>query len=129
MRIQRFSRSAVYSAWGSFSWLIATVWLTLVVPCSLGQDAVPASQGQQNGMSTGVAHAPIRDALSRPITAGSFVDGAPIIFSDITHVAGLDTFRHISGTHDKSTILETPGSGVALLDYDNNGWLDIYLLN
>jgi hypothetical protein len=25
--------------------------------------------------------------------------------------------------------LETPGSGVALLDYDNDGWLDIYLLN
>lgn len=26
-------------------------------------------------------------------------------------------------------ILETPGSGVALLDYDNDGWLDIYLVN
>jgi enediyne biosynthesis protein E4 len=25
--------------------------------------------------------------------------------------------------------LEVPGSGVALLDYDNDGWLDIYLLN
>src|SRR5205809_6228247 len=30
---------------------------------------------------------------------------------------------------DKKTILETMGSGVALLDYDNDGWLDIYLLN
>jgi hypothetical protein len=34
-----------------------------------------------------------------------------------------------SGTPEKSTILEAPGSGVALLDYDNDGWLDIYLLN
>jgi hypothetical protein len=84
---------------------------------------------QQGGMSTGSAHAPVKDALSRPITAGGFVDGAPIIFIDVTHAAGIDKFRHRSGMHEKRTILETPGSGVALLDYDNDGWLDIYLLN
>ncbi len=84
---------------------------------------------QQSGMSTGVARAPVKDALSRPITAGGFVDGAPVIFADITHVAGLDKFHHRSGTPEKNTILETPGSGVALIDYDNDGWLDIYLLN
>src|SRR5579864_8794704 len=101
------------------------------VSVSLGfaQDAAENARGQQNGMSTGVAHAPVKDALSRPITAGGFIDGAPVIFSDITHAAGLDKFRHKSGTLEKSTILETPGSGVALLDYDNDGWLDIYLLN
>jgi enediyne biosynthesis protein E4 len=80
-------------------------------------------------MSTGGAHAPVKDALSRPITAGGFVDGAPVIFIDITHAAGLDIFHHRSGMPEKRTILETPGSGVALLDYDNDGWLDIYLLN
>src|SRR6266852_4494699 len=84
---------------------------------------------QNNGTSTGGAHAAVKDALSRPITAGGFVDGAPVVFSDITHAAGLDKFHHKSGTPDKGTILETPGSGVALLDYDNDGWLDIYLLN
>src|SRR5229473_283079 len=84
---------------------------------------------QQSGMSTGVARAPVKDALSRPITAGGFVDGAPVIFADITHVAGLDKFHHRSGTSQKETILETVGSGVAVLDYDNDGWLDIYLLN
>src|SRR6202035_2385291 len=74
---------------------------------------------QQGGMSTGVAHSPVKDALSRPITAGGFVDGAPVIFADITHTAGLDKFHHRSGTSEKSTILETPGSGVALIDYNN----------
>jgi enediyne biosynthesis protein E4 len=88
-----------------------------------------AVREQQGGMSTGAAHAPVKDALSRPITAGGFVDGAPIVFTDITHAAGLDKFHHKSGTNQKSTILETPGSGVALLDYDNDGWLDIYLVN
>src|SRR5215472_13840468 len=80
------------------------------------------------GVATGAPHAPVKDAMSRPITAGGFVDGAPIVFADITKQAGLDKFRHISGTPEKATILETPGSGVALLDYDNDGWLDIYLL-
>src|SRR5437879_7111031 len=83
----------------------------------------------QSGMSTGAAHAPVRDALSRPITAGGFVDDAPVIFVDVAHAAGIDIFHHRSGEHEKRTILETPGSGVAMLDYDNDGWLDIYLLN
>ena len=33
------------------------------------------------------------------------------------------------GTPAKSKIIETVGSGVALLDYDGDGWLDIYLVN
>src|SRR5438309_835406 len=81
------------------------------------------------GVATGTPHAPVRDALSRPITAGGFVDGAPVVFTDITKQAGLAKFLHRSGGPEKATILETPGSGVALLDYDNDGWLDIYLLN
>src|SRR5271169_5068331 len=104
--------------------------LTLLLGIGLAQSALQQnSPSQQSGMSTGVAHAPVKDALHRPITAGGFVDGAPVVFADITHAAGLDKFHHKSGTTEKSTILETPGSGVALLDYDNDGWLDIYLLN
>ena len=57
------------------------------------------------------------------------MDGAPIVFADITKQAGLDRFHHRSGTPEKRTILDAPGSGVALLDYDNDGWLDIYFLN
>jgi dienelactone hydrolase len=117
-------------------WLIAavgatgTICLTLFLPKFQAQDvSKTVSQLQQSGMSTGGVHAPVKDSLSRPITAGGFVDGAPIVFEDITQVAGVDKFRYKSGTPEKSTILETPGSGVALLDYDNDGWLDIYLLN
>jgi hypothetical protein len=86
-------------------------------------------RAQQGGTSTGGAHPAVRDAESRPITAGGFVDGAPVVFLDITHAAGLDKFHYRSGGPEKRTILETPGSGVALLDYDNDGWLDIYLVN
>jgi enediyne biosynthesis protein E4 len=81
------------------------------------------------GVSTGAAHPAVKDSRSRPITAGGFVDDAPVVFTDITKQAGLDKFHHHSGTAKKESIIETPGSGVALLDYDNDGWLDIYLLN
>jgi hypothetical protein len=83
----------------------------------------------QMGVSTGGVHEAVKDAQHRPITAGGFVDNAPIVFADITRQSGLDKFHHRSGTPQKVTIIETPGSGVALLDYDNDGWLDIYLLN
>jgi len=75
------------------------------------------------------SHPPVFDSQHRPITAGGFVENAPVVFEDVTHKSGLDKFHHRSGTPEKSTIIEVPGSGVALLDYDNDGWLDIYLLN
>jgi hypothetical protein len=74
-------------------------------------------------------HPPVFDSQHRPITAGGFVQGAPVVFEDVSHKSGIDKFQHRSGTPAKSTIIEVPGSGVALLDYDNDGWLDIYLLN
>jgi enediyne biosynthesis protein E4 len=83
----------------------------------------------QMGVATGGVHEAVKDAQHRPITAGGFVDNAPVIFADITRQSGLDKFHHRSGAPEKETIIETPGSGVALLDYDNDGWLDIYLLN
>src|SRR5499427_13647 len=109
--------------------------LFLFVPCFAS--GVPQASAQNSpqspqattGMRTGGAHAPVKDALNRPITAGGFVDGAPVVFIDVTKQAGLDKFHHVMGGPEKKTIIESPGSGVALLDYDNDGWLDIYLLN
>src|ERR1700719_2858254 len=102
MPFLNLNRSVVYLPAISKGIVIRTAWLALFAVGSLAQNEEPAdTRGQQNGMSTGVAHAPVKDALSRPITAGGFVDGAPIIFSDISHAAGLDTFHHVSGTHNK----------------------------
>jgi hypothetical protein len=115
---------------GYFLTVLGTLVFCTAVPCALRaqQEATPPA-GTQSGMSTGGAHEAVKDALMRPITAGGFVDGAPVVFIDVTHEAGLDKFHHRSGEPSKTTILETPGSGVALLDYDNDGWMDIYLVN
>jgi hypothetical protein len=86
-------------------------------------------QNQNGGVMTGGYFAPVLDAQHRPITAGGFVNKGPVVFEDMAKAAGLNTWTHISGTKSKSQILETVGSGVALLDYDKDGWLDIYLVN
>ncbi len=89
----------------------------------------PAQQSGMGGTSTGGVFAAVHDAENRPITAGGFVDSGPVVFQDISKRAGLTVWRHKMGSPEKRYILETPGSGVALLDYDNDGWLDIYVVN
>jgi enediyne biosynthesis protein E4 len=107
---------------------LATYPMSALILCGWAQDGMSGSR-QQSGIAAGSAHAPVLDLKHRPITAGGFVDGAPVVFRDIANESGLNSFHHRSGTPDKTTIIETPGSGVALLDYDNDGWLDIYLIN
>jgi len=90
-------------------------------------------QPVQNGMSGGIASAgtfkAVYDDQKRPITAGGFVDKGVIVFQNVTQAAGLSVWHHEMGTPQKKYILETDGSGVGLIDYDNDGWLDIYLVN
>lgn len=80
-------------------------------------------------MATSGAHGAVLDSAHRPITAGGAVNDGPTIFLDVAEKAGLTSWKHVSGTPERKFILETVGSGVALLDYDNDGWLDIYLIN
>jgi enediyne biosynthesis protein E4 len=49
-------------------------------------------------------------------------------FVDVTGPAGL-AFRHNNGAYGGKLLPETLGSGCAFLDYDNDGWQDILLVN
>lgn len=51
-----------------------------------------------------------------------------IIFTDVLPQSGI-AFRHQNGASDVKYYIETMGSGCALIDYDNDGWLDIYFVN
>ena len=51
-----------------------------------------------------------------------------ISFTAVTDAAGLQ-FQHVDGRSGQRYFLETVGSGVAFFDYDNDGLVDIYLVN
>src|SRR5471032_3086960 len=105
----------------------------MVTAAPQSQEAKASSQAQadkSSGMASGGAHAAILDAHNRPITAGGFVDSVPIVFQDISEKARITGWKHsMGGTPEKTFIIEENGSGVGLIDYDNDGWLDIYLVN
>jgi len=52
----------------------------------------------------------------------------PIEFTDVTSEAGI-RFKHNSGAFGKKYLPETIGAGGAFLDYDNDGWQDVFLVN
>src|SRR5438270_11034216 len=55
---------------------------------------------------------------------------APIAnFADIAEKAGLTAQNIFGGLDTKKYIIETTGTGVAVFDYDNDGWPDILLVN
>ncbi len=67
---------------------------------------------------------------SAPVDASPLsIDAADIRFEDATAASAIDSFEHRAGSPDKPYLPETIGSGVALIDYDSDGWLDIYFVN
>jgi enediyne biosynthesis protein E4 len=50
-------------------------------------------------------------------------------FVNIAKESGLNAKTIFGGEHKNKYLLETTGCGVAFYDYDNDGWLDIFLVN
>jgi len=50
-------------------------------------------------------------------------------FEDIAEKAGLTMTNVFGGVDTKKYIIETTGTGVAIFDYDNDGWPDIFIVN
>ena len=54
---------------------------------------------------------------------------SPVTFVDVAKEAGLNVTNVWGGVKHKKYIIEAKGSGLAFFDYDQDGWLDIYLTN
>jgi hypothetical protein len=80
-------------------------------------------------------HGPALLAVCLAILGGSFTGllaqkpAAPTVkFQDVTRAAGIH-FVHNNGAFGKMWLPEAMGSGVAFIDYNNDGWPDILLIN
>ncbi len=50
-------------------------------------------------------------------------------FENVAHAAGLTEKTIYGGEHKNKYLLETTGCGIAFYDFDNDGWLDIFIVN
>ncbi len=50
-------------------------------------------------------------------------------FTEVPPAASHITWTHTAGKSEQKYLPETTGAGCAFLDYDNDGWMDIYLVN
>ena len=49
------------------------------------------------------------------------------VFVDVTEGSGI-RFQHSFGDDEMSNIIESAGSGCGVLDYDNDGWMDLFIV-
>jgi len=95
-----------------------------------------SSEETSQGSSTlsAPSTAPSSSSPSKPTTNASprLLETArpsgPIDFVDVTAQAGI-RFKHNTGAFGKKYLPETMGSGVCIIDYDNDGWPDIFFVN
>jgi hypothetical protein len=73
------------------------------------------------------------DAKPAPPPPGpkSPIEGTPlgVTFVDVVKGSGLDVETTFGGVGKNKYLLETTGCGLAFYDYDNDGWLDVFLVN
>jgi hypothetical protein len=84
-----------------------------------------AEQPPAHSLSPSSSHpaSPVAETLAPPVRPSG-----PIEFTDVTALAGI-RFKHNSGAFGKKYLPETMGSGVCFIDYDNDGWQDIFFVN
>jgi enediyne biosynthesis protein E4 len=96
-------------------------------PCTPGIDSPDLPTGRWSRRDFLTAASAMATAQFFPTLVRAAVDPKPI-FSDVTAEAGI-TWRHFNGLSPDRYLIEAMGGGVALFDFDDDGWLDIFLLN
>jgi hypothetical protein len=72
---------------------------------------------------------PARIPAHAPDPGGAPARDLGLTFVNIARQSGLNAKTLFGGEHKNKYLLETTGCGVAFYDFDNDGWLDIFLVN
>src|SRR5947208_9390056 len=90
--------------------------------CTIAAASLIIANAQTHPQSQSSKHSPVKTQSSTSPKPNA------ISFSDVTGAAGID-FHLTCGSLEKRYIMETMCGGVAVFDYDNDGWMDIFLVN
>src|SRR6266850_7407130 len=63
------------------------------------------------------------------LTPAKMNDSLGVKFANVARQAGLTATTIYGGEHKNKYLLETTGAGAAFIDYDNDGWPDIFLVS
>jgi len=81
-------------------------------------------------MGQGTTYSLMARAVPSPLQAALPSESRPLPdFEEIPPSASGITWVHTAGLSSSMYLPETGGAGCAFLDYDNDGWMDIYLVN
>jgi hypothetical protein len=95
--------------------------------------------GKINSVTLGWRPAPSRRDFLRILAGNAILAGYPRVsgaldkfpypFSEVPSAKSGITWTHTAGGSAEKYLPESTGAGCAFLDYDNDGWMDIYLVN
>lgn len=109
--------------------IICALFFLLLILTSCKKDATQQSSVNATATEQTVAQDANQQANDAPVTdTNAARPSGPIEFVDITAQAGIH-FKHNNGAFGKKYLPETLGPGCAFIDYDNDGWQDILLVN
>ena len=83
------------------------------------------------GAAAAIVYAAVPGCRKTPVHTGHPPDEASytgLVFENVTASAGID-FKHVNGGFGQKWLPETMGSGLAWIDYDNDGYQDLFIVN
>ena len=78
--------------------------------------------------SSGLVSRLLWTGLTAALVSSSASTETTVRFVDATRDAGI-VFQHINGASPDRHLVETMGSGAVFFDYDNDGWVDLFLVD
>jgi hypothetical protein len=97
-------------------------------PAETAKSTLAPAQAPSMAEATSPSTVPSSPDVAPETSSEAKRPAGPIEFVDVTTQAGIH-FKHNTGAFGKKYLPETMGSGVCFLDYDNDGWQDIFFVN